>query len=120
LLSFVVACGSQPETEPPADTNADGDCLTDARERELGTNPNSTDSDADTLDDCDEIDRGSDPKLADSDADGLTDPQEVACVSSPIDASEKCYACGWRHNDPKNLRFGTAHLGPASVPSPPI
>ena len=105
LLCLLIGCGSPPETEepPPVDTNADGDCLTDARERELGTNPNLVDSDADTLDDCDEIERGSDPKLADSDGDGLTDPQEVACVSSPIDAREKCYACGWKHNDPKNL-----------------
>lgn len=61
--------------------NPDGDCLTDAEEAELGTNPNAVDSDGDGISDCDEI----------------------ACVSNPADPNEKCYACGWKHNDPGNL-----------------
>ena len=26
-----------------------------------------------------------------------------AFVSDPIDAGQKCYACGWKHNDPGTL-----------------
>ena len=33
----------------------------------------------------------------------VTDPAEIACVSNPTDTNEKCYACGWKHNDPGNL-----------------
>jgi hypothetical protein len=62
-------------------TNADGDCLTDAEEAMLGTDPNSVDTDGDGQSDCDEI----------------------ACKSSPTDPNQRCYACGWKHNDPGNL-----------------
>ena len=58
--------------------NADGDCLTDAEEAVLGTDPNAIDSDLDGVSDCDEI----------------------ACVSDPILGTEQCYTCGWKHNDP--------------------
>lgn len=61
--------------------NADGDCLTDAEEAEIGTDANSVDSDGDAISDCDEL----------------------ACVSNPIDGNETCYACGWKHNDPGTL-----------------
>jgi hypothetical protein len=95
--------GPDPVNNPSA--NADGDCLTDAEERELGTDPADAngDADADTLLDCDEVARGSNPTAADSDGDGAGDGEEVACVSSPIDGAEKCYACGWKHNDPGDL-----------------
>jgi hypothetical protein len=61
--------------------NADGDCLTDAEE----------------------IARGTDPNKADTDGDGFDDCKEIECVSSPTDPNEKCYACGWKHNDPGTL-----------------
>jgi hypothetical protein len=61
--------------------NADGDCLTDGEEAEIGTNPTSIDSDGDAVSDCDEL----------------------ACVSDPIDGAETCYTCGWKHNDPGTL-----------------
>ena len=61
--------------------NADGDCMTDAQELEAGTDPSSLDTDLDGISDCDEI----------------------ACVSNPVDASERCYACGWGHNDPGDI-----------------
>src|SRR5688572_10620145 len=64
-----------------ATPNPDGDCLSDEQEAELGTDPNKIDSDDDGIGDC----------------------EEVACVSDPIDPAEKCYACGWKHNDPGNL-----------------
>jgi thrombospondin type 3 repeat protein len=107
LPALTLACNGEsstaegPKEDPNA--NADGDCMTDAEERTLGTDPKSPDTDKDTITDCDEIDLGTDPVLADTDADGLTDPQEVACVSNPLDPAEKCYACGWKHNDPGNL-----------------
>ena len=63
------------------DANADGDCMTDAEELAIGTDPNSVDSDNDGTSDCDEID----------------------CVSNPIDGNEVCYACGWKHNDPGDI-----------------
>jgi hypothetical protein len=61
--------------------NPDGDCLSDEEEATLGT----------------------DPTLADSDEDGVGDCEEVGCVSDPLDATEVCYACGWRHDDPGDL-----------------
>jgi hypothetical protein len=108
---LLAACESAAPGGPLQDpnANADGDCLTDAEERALGTDDNRTDTDADTISDCDELDLGTDPALADGDADGTSDPDEIACVSSPVDASERCYACGWKHNDPGNLvASGTA------------
>ena len=101
----LAAChsGESADAGPDPNANADGDCMTDAEERTLGTNPAKADSDLDTLSDCDEIDLGTDPILADTDADGLTDSQEVTCVSNPLDPAEKCFACGWKHNDPGNI-----------------
>ncbi len=61
--------------------NADGDCMTDAEEALLGT----------------------DPSLADSDGDGFDDCAERDCVSDPIDGAERCYTCGWKHGDPGTL-----------------
>lgn len=61
--------------------NSDGDCMTDVQEIELGTNP----------------------EAADSDGDGIGDCEEIACVSDPLDGLEKCYACGWQHNDPGTI-----------------
>lgn len=61
--------------------NADGDCLTDAEELALGTDPARADSDGDGDDDCAEID----------------------CSSDPADGAERCYACGWKRNDPGDL-----------------
>ncbi len=74
---------------PDPNANADGDCLLDSEELELGTDPNSIDSDLDGTSDCDEI----------------------ACVSNPIDGGESCYACGWAHNDPGNLVSTGAEIG---------
>ena len=70
--------GAGGEALPP---NPDGDCLSNEEEAALGTNPESADTDGDGVSDCD----------------------EVACVSDPLDPSEKCYACGWKHDDPGTL-----------------
>ncbi|MBM4352635.1 MAG: hypothetical protein FJ109_02390 [Deltaproteobacteria bacterium] len=60
---------------PPVDT--DGDGLSDAEEKQLGTDPKSKDSDKDGLDDWTEVQNGSNPLKQDSDYDGLTDKQEL-------------------------------------------
>jgi hypothetical protein len=62
-----------------------------------------SDNDACGLTDAEEIAIGSDPFKLDTDGDGIDDCGEVECVSNPADANEKCYACGWKHNDPGNL-----------------
>ena len=69
--------------------NSDGDCMTDAEEAVAGT----------------------DPMSADGDGDGISDCDEVACGSNPSDAKEKCYACGWKRNDPRNLVSDGAEIG---------
>jgi hypothetical protein len=63
----------------------------------------SSDADGDGLDDCTEEELGTDPNSDDSDDDGFTDAEELDCVSNPLDGEERCYACGWEHNDPGTL-----------------
>lgn len=74
---------------PDPALNTDGDCMTDVEELAAGT----------------------DPKLADGDGDGSSDCDEVACGSDPSNAQEKCYACGWKRNDPQNLVSDGAGVG---------
>ncbi|NUP13623.1 MAG: hypothetical protein HOW73_46905 [Polyangiaceae bacterium] len=106
-LFALVACGSEPGTDTggaggaapgaggeggaPVDPNAnpDGDCLTNAEETALGTDPNVADTDGDGFDDCAERD----------------------CVSNPVDGAERCYTCGWKHNDPGTLASTGAAVG---------
>jgi len=101
-LLLLAAC------DPP---NGDGDCMTDAEEDDLGTDPNSLDSDGDGLDDCQEIELGTDPTVDDSDEDGFTDGEEIECVSDPLDGDEVCYSCGWAHNDPGTLESDGNEVG---------
>lgn len=70
-----------------------------------------SDADADGLNDCEELEFGTDPESADSDGDGYSDADEITCVSSPLNANEQCYACGWEHNDPGNLASTGADYG---------
>ena len=68
----------------------DLDGLTNAKERELGTNPQSDDSDSDGLSDYDEIHSyGTNPSLSDSDGDGLTDFTEVSTGYDPLIENDK-------------------------------
>lgn len=50
-----------------------------------------------------ELGNGTNPDLADTDGDGQDDCAELACKSSPTDAGNRCYTCGWPHGDPGNL-----------------
>lgn len=76
-------------SEPDPNLNTDGDCMTDLEEVAAGT----------------------DPQKVDGDGDGVSDCDEMACGSNPADAQEKCYACGWKRNDPHTLVSNGAAIG---------
>jgi hypothetical protein len=69
----------------PMNVDSDGDGLTDGKEAELGTDPVSADSDGDGVPDAREVRSGGklDATDADSDADGLTDGEELAIGTDP-------------------------------------
>ena len=72
------------------DKDDDQDGLTNAQERELGTNPQSEDSDSDGLSDYDEKHTyGTNPALADTDGDGLMDGTEVSTGHDPLIEKDK-------------------------------
>ncbi len=78
-----------PRTDSGDDGDDDGDGLTNAEERALGTLPDNPDTDRDGLSDGDEVNtHGTDPKKADSDNDGLSDGYEVAQGLNPNDAGD--------------------------------
>ena len=89
VLFLATACGSA-ETELDPTLNTDGDCMTDVVEIELGTDPN--------------VD-------GDADGDGISDCAELECVSDPLNGNEKCYTCGWKHNDPDRLESSGSGIG---------
>jgi len=62
---------------PPA-SDRDGDGVSNAEERRLGSDPEKSDSDSDGLTDGEEKRAGGDPTRADSDDDGLPDAEEAA------------------------------------------
>ncbi len=64
-----------------ADT--DGDGLSDGTEVDVGSDPLASDTDGDGLDDRGEYDRGTDPTAADTDGDGLLDGEEVEAGLDP-------------------------------------
>lgn len=75
-LCLLVACGSDP----------DGDGLTNAEERELGTGVGIADSDGDGLEDGEEVhEHGTDPLEPDTDLDGFEDGEEVEAGTDPTD-----------------------------------
>jgi len=68
LLLGLAACtdsstdtGSETDTDPAYQVDADGDGLSDGREADLGTDPNKPDTDEDHFPDGVEVERGSDP-----------------------------------------------------------
>ncbi|MEN0063383.1 MAG: hypothetical protein AAGA48_14625 [Myxococcota bacterium] len=75
--------------------DGDLDGLSNAEEREWGSDPENPDSDGDGLLDGAEIEYGSDPTLVDSDEDGYTDRDEVYEGSDPADADSGIYVGGW-------------------------
>jgi hypothetical protein len=102
------ACADAPTAGPGAETDTDGDGVSDAQERAAGTDPavpdnpaalvdsdgdgltdaedpvpNSNDGDGDGLTDGEEVALGSDPRHSDSDGDGTSDGQEFANGTDP-------------------------------------
>jgi len=64
--------------------DSDGDGLTDAKERELGTNKDSSDTDKDGLFDKEEVEIYlTDPLKSDTDGDGILDGEEVRKGNNP-------------------------------------
>jgi thiol-disulfide isomerase/thioredoxin len=86
-LMFVVACGG---------ADSDGDGLTNAEEKDFGTDRKLADSDGDGFTDSEEVsDLGSDPLKVDSDGDGLNDWDEVLYERDLLDPEIGLYKGGW-------------------------
>ena len=69
------------------DSDADGDGLSDDRERELGTDPRTTDTDGDGVSDHREVVAlGTNPLQRDTDDDGLTDDCELRNDMDPLNS----------------------------------
>ncbi len=81
------APGDGDGVEPlPDQGDYDEDGLTNAHERELGTDPRDPDSDGDGLTDAREVtELGTDPLSQDTDGDGLTDDCELVNGMDPLD-----------------------------------
>jgi gliding motility-associated-like protein len=71
--SFVLASQTLPPSAAWNAADCDGDGLTNAREKTLGTNPLNPDTDFDGVSDGVEVTAGSNPLRVDSDGDGITD-----------------------------------------------
>jgi hypothetical protein len=73
-----------------AEIDSDGDGLSDAQERLLGTDPMDADTDDDGLPDGEEEQNGSNPTVADSDGDGHLDGTEVLVGMDPAVVDLPC------------------------------
>lgn len=78
--------------------DADGDGLTNAHERELGTDPHSSDTDGDGLSDPFELHIGTDPRSADTDGDGYEDKWEWDAGTDPNDPDDGLYEGGYPYS----------------------
>lgn len=75
--------GTSPQA-PVVEFDMDGDSLSDARERELGTDPAKADTDGDTLNDGAEVTTyGTNPLDVDTDKDGFPDGVEIGNGFNP-------------------------------------
>lgn len=91
----------------PFDADTDDDGLEDGREWELGSDPLDPDTDKDGVNDGREVDRGTSPRSIDADADGLTDERELELGTDPFDHDSDDDGLGdWREvelgTDPTN------------------
>ena len=73
LDGWIPASQIEPEEPVAADTDTDGDGLSDAEEDDYGTDPKNPDTDGDGLPDGFEVQAGSDPLFADSNLAGAND-----------------------------------------------
>lgn len=97
--------------------DSDTDGLDDAREKEIGTDPQKIDTDADGLSDGDEvIIHKTNPLLADTDEDGLSDGDEVLIWhSNPLNPDTDADS----YKDGEEVRNGYSPVGPGKLFSPP-
>jgi hypothetical protein len=72
----------------PNNPDTDGDGLGDGKELEHNTDPNNPDTDGDGLEDGKEVDLGTDPNNPDTDGDGIGDGQEVTDGTDPLDPND--------------------------------
>lgn len=70
------------------DDDRDGDGLSDAREAELGTDPDDYDTDGDLIRDGVEVETGTNPTESDTDNDGLNDGREDTNRNGVLDEGE--------------------------------
>jgi hypothetical protein len=82
-------------TNPDDSRDSDGDGVTDAWEKRVGTDPNVSDMDYDSdwLSDVAERQWGTNPIVMDSDNDYVWDGVEVRCDTDPLNAASFDYAC---------------------------
>jgi hypothetical protein len=99
----------------PIDSDKDG--LDDAREKEIGTNPQNIDTDGDGLSDGDEVVLyKTNPLNADADADGLSDGDETLIWrTNPLNSDTD----GDSYPDGTEVRNGYSPLGPGKLFSSP-
>jgi len=110
-----------------ADSDDDGDGLTDVLEEELAKldnaedskvpiSPNIADSDGDGLDDATELAGGTDPNNDDSDGDGWTDAGERKFGTDPNDDEDS--PMGITTDNPEGNPGATPHPTPTPPPTP--
>jgi hypothetical protein len=93
----------------------DGDGLSNADERRLGSELDRADTDGDTLDDGEEVALGTDPLDADTDDDRYVDGDEVLEGTDPLDAASRIYQGSWPYNRDKDALGSGAFSGPVAV-----
>ncbi|MEN0065723.1 MAG: hypothetical protein AAGA48_26530 [Myxococcota bacterium] len=83
--------------------DSDEDGLSNAKEKNLGTNPDIPDTDGDGIIDGAEVDEvGTDPLVADTDGDTYVDGDELDFGSDPLDADDLIYTGLWPYNADKD------------------
>ncbi len=72
------------------DKDTDGDGLTDAEEKQLGTNPKKADTDGDGLTDKEELELGTNPLVKDTDGDGVPDGKDKCPLVAGTKKNQGC------------------------------
>ena len=98
--------GLNPNDPGDANTDLDGDGLTQLQEYNLGTSPRVADTDGDGVDDGAEVARGTQPLRPDTDGDGLLDGEELRLGTDPLQADTD----GDGLVDGVEIRYGTDPL----------
>lgn len=105
LAFSVIACGGSGKADPGATSKGAGG----AGSASTGTGGVGGGAGGEMVDAGCAIDAGWSmpgmlPNGPDTDGDGYSDCDETACGTDPNDVMSKCYACGWKHSDPGDLK----------------